>query len=86
MAAAAADTCKDEGTHHKKTASLAGTYAAYPCEETVGTEEAAAGTSDSKEGAPATSESLGTLSRKTLIVGFIGHLYLAVSLSHFKAI
>jgi hypothetical protein len=42
----------------------------------VGTEEAA-GTSDSKEGASATRASLGTLSRKTLIVGFIGHLYLA---------
>lgn len=92
------------------TASLAGTYLAYPCEGAQETEVEAAGTSDSYKVAsatraslapatwdslapatrdslaPATRNSLGMLSRMALMIGFIGHLYLANWQSHFKGL
>jgi hypothetical protein len=77
MAARGAGTCYEEGTHHKITASLAGTYVAYPCAVAYETEVEAADTSDSFDGALATRDSLGTFSRMALMIAFIGHLYLA---------
>jgi hypothetical protein len=59
---------------------------AYPCEVAYETEVEAADTLYSFDGAPVTKDSLGTFSRMALMIAFIGHLYLANWLSHFKGL